>query len=84
MDDEELSESFPLGDDSQVLGAERRRRHAWGLDLLGGRIATLVDGIVPVGPHTMSVDALGWPAWTYVYRLRAGRILKTRGMTVVR
>lgn len=53
-------------------------------DLLGRRMATLVDGVVPAGAHTATVDASGWPVGTYVYQLRADGVLVTRRMTVVR
>lgn len=53
-------------------------------DLLGRRVALLVDGVQPQGEHTATFDATSLPSGTYVYRLRTERGTVTRTMTLVR
>jgi hypothetical protein len=53
-------------------------------DVLGRRIARLVDGMTAAGILTVSVDTRTWPIGTYFYRLHAGTVVKTRRLTVVK
>jgi hypothetical protein len=52
-------------------------------DVLGRRVATLVDGHVPAGTHRVRLDADGLASGVYFYRLKAEDVLKTRKMTVL-
>ena len=49
-------------------------------DLLGRKIATLVNGTYPSGTHSVRVDASDWAGGLYVYRLRSGDTSLTRTM----
>lgn len=49
-------------------------------DLLGRRVAVLVDAWLPAGVHTASFDAGQEPAGIYLARLRVGDVVFTRQM----
>ena len=53
-------------------------------DVLGRQVAILVDGAREAGWHTVSLDASGLAAGTYLYRLTASDFQATRRVTVVR
>jgi hypothetical protein len=53
-------------------------------DVLGRRVARLVDDTKPAGRHRVQVDAAHLPSGTYFVRMRADSFTKTRRMTVVR
>ena len=53
-------------------------------DILGRRIARLVDQERPAGRHRVRVDASDWTSGTYLYRLRAAGETRTGRMTVIR
>lgn len=53
-------------------------------DLTGRRVATLVDGPMAAGTHTVDVEAGTLPGSVYLYRLRAGSAVQTRRIVVVR
>jgi hypothetical protein len=53
-------------------------------DVLGRRVATLVDGPVAPGIHTVRIDASGLPSGVYIYRLTSGNLTVTRSMIVLR
>jgi hypothetical protein len=52
-------------------------------DVLGQRVATLVEGSLPAGQHETSFVASDLPAGTYFYRLQVGNQVKTRKLTVI-
>lgn len=52
-------------------------------DLLGRRVALLVDGKQVAGQHAIRFDATGLSAGTYCYRLTAGAFQTTRMMQVI-
>ena len=54
------------------------------LDVLGRRVATLVDGPQRAGDHEVTYDASGLGAGVYLYRIQAGAAVASRWMTVVR
>lgn len=53
-------------------------------DLLGREVATLVDGEMPEGEHTLTFDASTMASGVYVYRLEAGGFVETRKMVLLR
>ena len=53
-------------------------------NVVGQRIATLVDGMQPAGSHTVSFDASRLASGVYVYRIQAGSYVKTHKMTLVK
>ncbi len=55
-------------------------------DLLGRRVATLIDGVLPPGPQhaTWDAEALGLPAGLYVARLASGSQQATVKVTLLR
>ena len=54
-------------------------------NLLGQRIATLVDGVQESGTHDVQFDAQGLASGMYLYRLSAnGSVVQTRRMTLVK
>ena len=52
-------------------------------DLLGRRVATLVDGAVGAGRHVARLDAAALAAGVYVVRMTAGDFVAVRRLTVV-
>lgn len=52
-------------------------------DLLGRRVAVLVDGHVGAGEHTVTFDASNLAGGVYIYRLQAGDYTETRRMTFI-
>jgi len=53
-------------------------------DLLGRKVATLLDRRVPAGYHEVSFDASSLASGVYIYRLMAGSFSKTRKMMVMK
>lgn len=53
-------------------------------DVLGRRIATLADGPMAAGDHSVRLDARGLSSGTYLYRLAAGEVMVTKRLTVIR
>ena len=53
-------------------------------NLLGRRVATLVNERKPAGHHNVTFDASGLSSGVYVYRIRAGEFVKTRKMMLVK
>ena len=53
-------------------------------DVLGRRVATLVDGVRQSGEQTVRFDASNLGSGTYIYRLEAGGTQLTERFTVVR
>jgi hypothetical protein len=53
-------------------------------DLLGRRVAQLVDGPRSAGRHEVALSAGRWPSGTYFVRMQAGSASKTQRLTVVR
>jgi hypothetical protein len=54
------------------------------VNLLGERVATLLDGYVQPGRHTVGFDAAGLSSGCYFYRLSAGGQVMIRRMTLLR
>ncbi|MER3525361.1 MAG: hypothetical protein C4326_15290 [Ignavibacteria bacterium] len=53
-------------------------------DVLGREVATLVNGTVGVGDHSVTLDAGSLPSGVYYYQLAAPNFIGTRKMMVVR
>jgi hypothetical protein len=53
-------------------------------DLSGRQVATLVDGRVEAGIHTVKFNTLDLTSGIYFYRLRAGNFTQTRKLVVMR
>jgi agmatine/peptidylarginine deiminase len=53
-------------------------------DVLGRRVATLVDGPVAPGSHSVNFDASGVSSGVYFYRLTAGGFVMQKRMLVVK
>ncbi len=53
-------------------------------NLLGQKVATLVDGVRPAGSYTLSWDASNLASGIYIYRLDAGEKIQSRKMMLVR
>lgn len=53
-------------------------------DVLGRRVATLVDDMMPAGEHQVSWDAAGWASGVYFARLTTSAGMMTRKMVLVR
>jgi glucuronoarabinoxylan endo-1,4-beta-xylanase len=53
-------------------------------NVLGAEVAVLVDEDVPAGEHAVSFDGASLASGMYFYTLRAGSIVETRRMLLVR
>ncbi|MDX1740921.1 MAG: T9SS type A sorting domain-containing protein, partial [Rhodothermales bacterium] len=53
-------------------------------DLLGRRVATVLDEMRPAGEHSARLDASTLASGIYLYRIAAGAFVETRRMVVVR
>ncbi|HEY3295122.1 MAG TPA: T9SS type A sorting domain-containing protein [bacterium] len=53
-------------------------------DVLGRETATLLDGQLPGGPHTVHLDASGWPSGVYFCRLSAGQSTGVRKLMLLK
>ncbi len=53
-------------------------------DILGRVVRTLVDGVLPVGRYTATIDGDGLPSGVYLYRLRTSSFTETKKLTVMR
>jgi len=53
-------------------------------NLMGQRIATLVNGVESAGFHTVNFDASALSSGLYIYRLQAGEFIQTRKMMLVK
>ena len=53
-------------------------------DLLGRKVATLLDKEVDAGEHSVIFNASNLPSGVYFYRLQAGRFMKTKKLVVLK
>ncbi|MFH2055624.1 MAG: T9SS type A sorting domain-containing protein [bacterium] len=53
-------------------------------DLLGRKVATLVDEILPVGTHQIDFDGTNLASGVYFYRLQTGDFEQTRKMLLIK
>ena len=53
-------------------------------DVLGRKVASLVEGTLPAGEHTVTFDAGNFPSGMYLYRLSSGAFVQTKKMILMR
>jgi subtilisin family serine protease len=53
-------------------------------NILGQKVATLIDQILPAGSQTIEFDASQCPSGVYFYRVQAGREEATRKMVIIK
>jgi hypothetical protein len=53
-------------------------------NLLGQKVATLVDGYLPAGNHVERWDATGQASGVYLYRLQVGNYTETKKMLLMK
>jgi hypothetical protein len=53
-------------------------------DMLGREVATLVQGKVSAGEHTVQFDASDLSSGMYIYRIKSGKNVQTRKMMVIK
>lgn len=53
-------------------------------DMLGQKVATLVDGVVAAGAHQVTFDGNGLSSGVYIYRLSAGNQVFTKKLTLIK
>ena len=53
-------------------------------DMLGRKVATLVDSVQPSGTHEIQFDAANLPSGTYLYRLKSDHVNLTRTMILLK
>jgi hypothetical protein len=52
--------------------------------VVGQKVATLVDGWIQAGPHTVVFDGSALSSGIYFYRLKAGDLVETRKMVLMK
>jgi hypothetical protein len=68
--------SYDLPENSQVNLAV--------YDMMGRRVATLVNENVAAGTHQVQFDASSLSSGTYMYRLQAGGNIQTKKLTLIK
>ncbi len=53
-------------------------------DMVGRKVATVVDEELPPGEYSRAFNAIGLASGVYLYRLRAGNCMETRRFTLVK
>jgi hypothetical protein len=53
-------------------------------NVLGQRVATLVNGTMPAGSHTVNFNAANLASGVYIYSIRAGNFVQNRTMMLVK
>lgn len=53
-------------------------------DMLGQRVATLVDQTMSAGQHSVNFDASNLSSGIYIYRIQAGNSIQTRKLTLIK
>jgi uncharacterized delta-60 repeat protein len=53
-------------------------------DVLGREVATLANEVIAPGTYDLTWDALGMPSGVYFYQLKAGNLVSTRKMLLLR
>lgn len=53
-------------------------------NVLGQRVATLVNGVMPAGSHSINFNAATLASGVYIYRIQAGGFTQTKSMMLVK
>lgn len=53
-------------------------------DITGRRVATLFEGVQQAGEYDIAFDASELASGIYLYRLQAGKFVKTQKLTVIK
>lgn len=53
-------------------------------NMLGRKVATLVDGTKPAGSYQVNFNAKNLASGVYIYRLKTGKQIMTRKMTLIK
>lgn len=53
-------------------------------NILGQKVAGLIDGVMQVGVHSIRFDASSMPSGVYFYKLQTGTFVQTRKMTILK
>ena len=53
-------------------------------DMLGREVATLVEGAVEAGVHSVNFDGANLSSGVYIYRLQAGNTVRSRKLTLIK
>ncbi|MBT8401052.1 MAG: T9SS type A sorting domain-containing protein, partial [Rhodothermia bacterium] len=64
--------------------AETQRVQLSVFDMLGRRVATLVDGVQPAGSYRVTFDAAEFASGMYIYRIETANAVLTRSMTLLK
>jgi hypothetical protein len=88
-----LGESFPLGCYPNPFNAQTTIQYSLPktsditidiFDILGRRIATLTEGVMPAGNHQATWDASRYSSGIYFYRLKAAEYTETKRMLLLK
>jgi len=76
----------PFNPSTTIRFSLARRQHATlkVFDVLGREVATLVDGELNAGEHTVVYNAKDLPSGVYFYRLQAGNFVEQKKMVAVK
>lgn len=53
-------------------------------NLIGNKVATLIDGRLPSGSHSSSFDASNLSSGIYIYRIQVGEFVQTKKMLLIK
>lgn len=53
-------------------------------DMMGSEVATLVDGVIEAGSHTVNFDASNLASGMYIYKLASGNFVETKKMMLLK
>ncbi|MDP4117026.1 MAG: T9SS type A sorting domain-containing protein, partial [Bacteroidota bacterium] len=53
-------------------------------DVLGNKIATLLEGYKPAGNHSIQFNAKNLPSGVYIYRIKSGAFMASKKMMLVK
>jgi hypothetical protein len=53
-------------------------------NVLGQRVATLVNGVMPAGTHTLTFNAASLASGVYIYRIQSGNFIQAKSMMLVK
>ena len=53
-------------------------------DMIGRKVATLIDEVIPSGINTVPFNANGLSSGTYIYRINTGNLIITKKMMLIK